>query len=61
MLYSQPETVLRVMLVAVDDANVGAAGAVCGAFVTVDVLAEVTLPLQFVAVTTTLICCPMSA
>ena len=61
MLYSQPETVLSVMFVAVEDANVGAAGAVCGAFVTVAVLGEVTLPLQFAAATTTLICCPMSA
>jgi hypothetical protein len=61
MLYSQPETVFSVMLVEVWLAIVGAAGAVCVALVTVAVAAEVTLPVQFAAVTVTVMVLPMSA
>jgi len=53
MLYSQPFTVVRVIVVAVLSANVGATGAVCCAFVTVADELDVTLPVQFAAVTVT--------
>ena len=58
--YSQSAIALRVMLVAVFDANDGAAGAVCDAFVTVAVGAELALPSQFAALTVTVIVLPMS-
>ena len=61
ILYWQSAMVLRVMLVAVFDNNVGAAGAVCVAFVTVAVGAEVTSPVQLAAVTVTVMVAPMSA
>ena len=48
------------MLVVVLSAKVGAAGAVCVAFVTVAVAAEVTSPVQFAAVTVTVMVLPIS-
>jgi len=60
LLYSQPIMVLSVMLFAVLLASVGAAGAVCVALITVAVAAEVILPIQFAAVTVTVIVLPMS-
>ena len=61
MLYSQPETVFSVMLVAVLDNNVGVAGVVWVAFVTVAELAEATSPVQLAAVTITVIVLLISA
>jgi hypothetical protein len=60
LLYSQPVTGFNVIVVAVEDAFVGAAGAVCVAFVTVAVAAEVTLPSQLDADTVTVIVLPIS-
>ena len=54
-LYSQPETLVSVILVGAPLDLVGAEGAVWLAFATAAVLEDVTLPLQFAAVTTTLI------
>ena len=55
ILYSQPSTMVSVMLVDVLPSLAGAAGASWVAFTTADVPDEVTLPLQFAAVITTLI------
>ena len=60
-MYSQPLTVVSVMVVDVLSANVGAAGAVCCALVTVAEPAEVTLPVQLAAVTVTVMVAPMSS
>ena len=54
MRYSHPGTVASVMLVVVLLDMVGAAGAAWAILATVTVLPEVTLPVQFAAVTTTL-------
>jgi hypothetical protein len=60
-LYSALLTVVSVMLLAVLLAIVGAAGVVCAAFATAAVADEVTLPVQLLADTTTLIVAPTSA
>ena len=54
-LYWQSETAVSVILVGVLLSIVGADGAVCSAFLTAAVLGDVTLPVQFADVTTTLI------
>ena len=52
---------VSIIVVAVGgDCKVGAGGAVCVAFVTVGVAAEVTLPVQVEEVTVTVIVLPMS-
>ena len=61
MLYSQPDTMLRVILVAVLLFSVGLSGAVCVALETTAVVLEDTLPVQLAAVTVTLIVWLMSA
>jgi len=60
LLYSQPVITSSVMLVAVRLAIVGAAGAACDALITVAVGADDTPPLQFAAVTVTVMVLPMS-
>ena len=61
ILYCCPGMAFRVMVVAVAEARVGAAGAAWVAFVTVAVGAEVMLPSQLAAVTVTVRVSPMSA
>ena len=61
MLYSHPETVVSVILVAVLPALVGATGVDCAALITVAVGDEVTLPLQLADVTSTVIVLLISA
>ena len=59
--YSAPLTVVSVMLVVVLLAIVGAVGVVCAAFAIAAVAADVTLPVQLLAETTTEIVFPTSA
>ena len=59
--YSQPDTELRVIVVAVLSARVGGGGVVCVAFVTVAVGFDVTSPVQLAAVTVTVVVLPMSS
>ena len=59
--YSAPLTSVSVMLVAVLLAIVGASGAVCAAFATAAVAADVTLPVKLPADTLTVMVCPTSA
>ena len=61
MRYWQSGMVTRVMLFAVFDNNVGAAGAVCAALAIGAVGVEVTLPSQLAAVTVTVMVLFISA
>jgi hypothetical protein len=61
MLYSQPETAARVMLVDVLLSIIGAGGGVSWGALPIKQSDEVTLPLQFAAVTTTSISLFMSS